>query len=318
MTSSRTLIWEQHTCLPLRPEASIEPLERYRRAGAGFVSVNVGMDRTSLEDVIKVLASFRRQLRDAPGDFVCASTVGDVRAAQAEGKLAVAFDLEGTEPLQGQLSLVEAFYDLGVRTMLIAYNLRNRAGGGCHDDPSMGLTSFGRSLVREMNRVGLIVDGTHCSLQTTFDLADASQTPIIFSHSNPSGLLDHKRNISDEQIRACAATGGVIGINGLELFLASNRSNLEAVVDAIEYVAELVGVGHVGIGLDYVFDQDELKTYLRTQRDVFPDYPESIEFLEPEGLPAIATTLARRGWDESDVRAVMGENFLRVASAVWR
>jgi membrane dipeptidase len=310
--------WEQHTCLPLQADASIAPLERYRKAGAGFVSVNVGMDRTPLEDVVRVLASFRHQLAAQSESFVQATTVTQIREANAEGKLAVAFDLEGTEPLGGQLSLVQTLYDLGVRTALIAYNLQNRAGGGCHDDPSVGLTRFGRDLVRELNHVGVVVDATHCSHRTSLDLAGASTAPIIFSHSNPRALADHARNITDDQIRACAETGGVVGINGLDVFLGRDGSTVGRVVDGIEYVADIAGADHVGIGLDFVFDQDELKSYLREQRDVFPGYPETVDFVEPEELPGIAGELTRRGWAAPDVASVMRENFLRVATAVWR
>jgi membrane dipeptidase len=276
------------------------------------------MDRTPLEDVVRVLASFRHQLAARPETFVAAATVADIHEANAAGRLAVAFDLEGTEPLGGQLSLVQTLYDLGVRTVLIAYNLRNRAGGGCHDDPTIGLTRFGRDLVRELNHVGVVVDATHCSYRTTLDLATASAAPIIFSHSNPRALVDHERNITDEQIRACAGTGGVVGINGIDAFLGRNGSTVDAVADGIEYVAAIAGVDHVGIGLDFVFDQNDLKTYLREQRDVFPGYPETVEFLEPEQLPGVAGELARRGWSAADVAAVMRENFLRVATAVWR
>ena len=317
MTATGSLIWEQHTCLPLRPDASIEPLKRYRDAGATFVSVNVGMDSTPLELVIRVLAGYASQIA-ADDELLQVHTIDDVDEAAATGRLGVAFDLEGTEPLGGQVSLLETLAGLGVRTMLIAYNLRNRAGGGCHDDPSIGLTHFGRDLVAEMNRVGVIVDASHCSHRTTLDLAGASDAPIVFSHSSPRGLVEHKRNIADDQIRACADTGGVVGINGVDLFLGRRGTTPDRVADAVEYVADIAGVAHVGIGLDYVFDQEELRTFLREQRDVFPGYPETIDFLPPEQLPAIATALRKRGWQDEDVSAVMGANFARVAKSVWR
>jgi membrane dipeptidase len=124
------------------------------------------------------------------------------------GRLAVSFDLEGAEALDGDAAIVEVFHRLGVRAMLIAYNHANRAGGGCHDDPQQGLTAFGREVVREMNRVGMLVDATHCSHRTTMDLFEVSEGPVIFSHSAPKGVAQHDRNVDDEQMRACAACQG--------------------------------------------------------------------------------------------------------------
>jgi membrane dipeptidase len=316
------LVWDQHGCLPLRPdEDAVDELELYRRAGVDLVSINVGMDLTHTVDAFKVLAAFRRGLLARPDRYVIPSNVADVREAKRTGRLAVTFDLEGTEPLDGQLALLEAFHALGVRTVLIAYNLRNRAGGGCHDDPEVGLTPYGRDLVRELNELGLLVDATHCSPRTTFDLFELSSAPVVFSHSVPAGVKAHARNVSDAQLRACAATGGVVGINGLGIFLGDNDASTEALVRAVDYAVSVVGADHVGLGLDYVFDQDELRTDLEQHPDLFPadggytgDLP---RFVSPLQLAELTAGLLRLGYTEPDVRAILGGNFLRVASGVW-
>jgi membrane dipeptidase len=318
------LVWDQHGCLPLRPdEDAVDELELYRRAGVDLVSINVGMDLTPTVEAFKVLAAFRRGLLAKPDRYLIASKVADVREAQLTGRLAVTFDLEGTEPLDGQLALLEAFYELGVRTVLIAYNLRNRAGGGCHDDPEVGLTPYGRDLVREMNDLGILVDATHCSLRTTFELFELSSAPVVFSHSVPRGVKVHARNVTDAQMRACAATGGVVGINGLGLFLGDNDASTEALVRAVDYAVSVVGAEHVGLGLDYVLDQDELSADLEKHRDVFPadggyaDFQPQ-RFVSPLQLPELTAALLRLGYSEADVRAILGGNFHRVASLVWR
>jgi membrane dipeptidase len=318
------LVWDQHGCLPLRPDEDVvDELELYRRAGVDLVSINVGMDHTPTVDAFKVLAAFRRGLLARPDRYLIASGVADVRAASGSGRLAVTFDLEGTEPLDGELALLEVFYELGVRTVLIAYNLRNRAGGGCHDDPEVGLTRYGRDLVREMNELGILVDATHCSPRTTFDLFEQSSAPVVFSHSVPMGVKTHARNVTDAQMRACAATGGVVGINGVGIFLDDPEAGTEALVRAVDYAVGIVGAEHVGLGLDYVFDQDEVKAHLERHRDVFPadgGYAASTppRFVSPLQLPDLTAALLRLGYRDVDVRAILGGNFLRVASAVWR
>jgi membrane dipeptidase len=318
------LVWDQHGCLPLRPDADVvDELELYRRAGVDVVSINIGMDLTPTVDAFKVLAAFRRGLLARPDRYRIASNVADVREAQRSGRLAVTFDLEGTEPLDGELALLEVFHELGVRTVLIAYNLGNRAGGGCHDDPEVGLTPYGRDLVRELNALGILVDATHCSRRTTFDLFEHSSAPVVFSHSVPMGVKTHARNVTDAQMRACAATGGVVGINGLGIFLGDDDARTEALVRAVDYAVDIVGADHVGLGLDYVFDQDELNAYLEQHRDVFPGdggYADLSppRFVSPLQLPELTAALLRLGYGDGAVRAILGGNFLRVASAVWR
>lgn len=318
------LVWDQHGCLPLDPGTDLAPLERYRDAGASFVSINVGFDPIPFETCVTVLASFRRGiLADDEQRFVLARTTADIHRARRDGKLAVAFDLEGTEPLGGQPAMVSAYYELGVRTMLIAYNHRNRAGGGCHDDDDPGLTDLGRAIVAEMNAVGMVVDATHCSYRTSMELFERSSSPVIFSHSNPRALRDHERNVLDEQIRACAATGGVVGINGVGIFLGENDSRTATVVDHIDHVVDLVGPEHVGLGLDYVFDQAELNRYLRENPELFPagkGYTgwDHYGFVEPERLPDLTACLLGRGYEDDDVRRILGGNFLRVAESTWR
>lgn len=318
------LVWDQHGCLPLRPDSdAVDQLALYRRAGVDFISINVGFDAVPALDAVKVLAAFRRGVLARPDDLVLVSTTADVREARDSGRLAVSFDLEGTEPLDGELALVSTYYDLGVRTMLVAYNRTNRAGGGCHDDPAQGLTGFGRALVAEMNRVGMIVDATHCSRRTTFDLFEVSSAPVVFSHSVPLGVRHHERNVSDDQLRACAATGGVVGINGVGIFLGENDASTQAVVRAIDYAVDVVGPDHVGLGLDYVFDQHELAAYLSENRDTFPPgsgYAEHIphRFASPAQLPDVTEALLGLGYPEDAVRAIMGGNWLRVAESVWR
>jgi len=206
--------------------------------------------------------------------------------------------------------------------MLIAYNSPNRAGGGCHGDPETGLTEFGRAVVREMNRVGMLVDASHCSRRTTFDLFEASQAPVVFSHSVPAGVKQHPRNIDDEQMQACAQTGGVIGINGVGIFLGSNDASTQSLVRAIDYAVQLVGAEHVGLGLDFVFDMAELTALIAGNENTFPKgygYQSGTPaFVNPRQLPDVVAALAELGYPAAAVTGILGANFLRVASQVWQ
>lgn len=319
---SDALIWDNHGCMPLRPgdDSFLPQLQRYRKAGVDVVSLNVGFDAVPWSATVQVLAHFRRWLRQRPDEYVLAGSVADIERAKAAGKLAVMFDIEGGVALDGQIGMVSLYYDLGVRWMLIAYNRNNALGGGCQDDDT-GLTDFGRAVVDEMNAVGMVVCCTHTGLRTTMEVMERSRAPVIFSHSNPLGIWRHKRNIRDEAIKACAATGGVVGINGIGLFLGANDARTETIVRHIDYTVELVGVEHVGLGLDYVFDQQELDEYLAANPHIFPPeegYGTGLKMVAPEQVPAIATALAKLGYSDDDLRAILGGNHLRVARQAWK
>jgi len=313
----RAFIWDTHACFPLNPNSDLTELARYKNCGVNFVSLNIGMDMDSFENVLQVLARFRSYFAAYPDDYVLALTVTDILAAKSSGKLAIAFDLEGSEPLLGNVNMVSFYYDLGVRQMLLAYNKDNRASGGCMEG-QIGLTDFGRDVIREMNRVGMVVDVTHMGYRATMEAFEVSSKPVIFSHSNPKALREHARNITDAQINACAQTGGVIGINGIGDFLGGTSSEL--FVQNIEHVVNLVGPEHVGIGLDYVIDKQELIDYITGHPDVFPPekFKDYLAFVAPEQIPEFTELLYRRGYSEQVISGILGGNFLRVANEVWK
>jgi membrane dipeptidase len=311
------MVWDAHACFPLKPDANLSELKRYRSSGVNFVSLNIGMDMDSFENVVQVLAGFRHYIHSHPDDYVLAVSVNDILNAKESGKLAIAFDLEGSEPLLGNLNLISSYYDLGVRQMLLAYNKDNRASGGCLEG-NTGLTDFGKEMVKEMNRVGMVLDVSHMGYRATMDAFEVSKDPVIFSHSNPSGVRNHIRNISDEQIQACAKTGGVIGINGIGDFLGGTAS--EKLIEHLEYVMNLVGPEHVGIGLDYVIDKQELMDYIKGYPDIYPPdkMDDLLAFVEPEQFPELTQLLYERGFSEQVIGGILGWNFMRVAKAVWK
>jgi membrane dipeptidase len=317
------LVWDNHGCMPLRPldESFLPQLVRYKKAGVDAAFINIGYGEHPIELHLRMIAQFRRWLSLRPDDYIIIRTVGDIDRARREGKLAVGFDIEGARAIGDQLSLVQLYYDLGVRWMLIAYNRGNLVGGGCHDEEDTGLTSFGREVLDEMARIGMVACCTHTGPRTSMEVIAHSKNPVIFSHSNPRALRDHQRNISDEAMRACAATGGVVGINGVGIFLGENDISTETVVRHIDYAVSLIGIDHVGFGFDYVFDMDELIEYLKTQRHTFPagkGYDNVPKFVPPEQLPEIIAALLRLGYKQQEIAKIAGLNLMRVARQVWK
>lgn len=247
------LMWDQHSCVALSVDADLAELSRYGDAGGGFISLNAGYAPHTFTDADRLLTAFRHQIERLPG-LSTVHTVEDIDAEVAAGRFAIAFDLEDSRPLDDDLGNVHRFVERGVRTMLPVYNHRNRAGCGCLDADDTGLTSWGRELVAEMNIAGMVPDGSHCSPGTGLDMCRVSQKPVIYSHSCMRAVWEHPRNITDDQARACADTGGVVGITGVGIFLGANTPTVEAMTRHLEYAIELVGIDHVGVSSDYSFD----------------------------------------------------------------
>jgi membrane dipeptidase len=321
------LVWDNHGCMPVgRPQDTsfLPQLQRYRAAGVDVVTLNVGFGDHGIEDTLRTLASIRHWLLAHPDDYLLVQTSDDIDRARAEGRLGVLFDIEGANAIGDQLSLVQTYHALGVRWMLLAYNRNNRAGGGCQDD-DRGLTPFGRAVIAELERVGVVLCLSHTGHRTVHDALEVATQPVIFSHSNPSAVHPHPRNIPDALIRACAATGGVVGINGVGDFLGrvDGRGDTRGATVArhIDHVVQLVGARHVSVALDYVFDTSELEAYMATMQQSFPPelgYTATPAFVAPEQMPEIVQTLLDWGYRTDDLRDILGGNLRRLAQRVWK
>jgi membrane dipeptidase len=326
-TSARQLIdavpvWDHHACMPLRPnDASFLPqLARHKAAGFDAVTLNVGFGEQSPEQHLRMLAALRHWVLRRPDEYLLLLQAEDVERARASGRLAVGFDLEGANAIGDQLSLIQMYYDLGVRWMLLAYNVPNRVGGGCQGDDG-GLTDFGRAVVAEMERVGMQVCLSHTGHRTARDVLAMTTKPVIFSHSNCAALHAHPRNIPDDLIRQCAAQGGVVGINGVGIFLGRNDIASETYARHVDHVVQLVGPTHVAVALDYVFDLNELEEQVQKMRATFPPglgYELGARFVAPEQLEQIVGVLQGWGYRDEDLAALLGGNLLRLARTVWK
>ena len=319
------IVWDAHTCLPLNPDADFAPLERFRALGVNYVSVNVGMDMNGVAQVMSVIAAFRARLAARPDHYLLPESVADVELAAAAGKLAVGFDLEGAMPLQDQPEMAALYSRLGVRQIHFAYNRNNNVADGCHD-VERGLTPLGRRMVEAVNAAGMLMDCSHTGRRCSLDIMSVSSRPVVFSHSNPLALVEHGRNVTDEQIRACAATGGVVCVSSVSAFLGVAEPSARDVARHAAYVANLVGVEHVGIGLDIGWRQDGVNDWPEGSVDPGYWWPRSagynhaiarMAFAPVESWSAMDVELQRAGLSQDETALVMGGNMARVARQVW-
>jgi len=323
-----SLRWEAHACLPLHPDADFSPLDALREAGVNYVSVNVGMDMNPVSQIVSVIAGFRATIAANPGRFLLVENVADIEQAAARGVLAVGFDLEGAMPLLEQPSMLALYRELGVRQIHFAYNRNNSVATGCHDDESQrGLSLLGKRMVAAVNEAGILMDCSHTGRRCSLEIMAASSAPVIFSHANPLALVEHGRNITDEQIKACAATGGVMCISGVSAFLGNRQPTAADMARHVAYVANLVGAMHVGIGLDISFRQPELNDTPPGDYDPTYWWPKSAGYqraIEPMAYTPVDTwqklpgELQKVGLSATEADAVMGGNMLRVAGQVWK
>lgn len=263
----------------------------------------------------------------------------DIRRARREGRAAFLLAAQDGSFVGHRLHRLEAFYRLGLRILIPAYNSANTICGGCLDHDNLGLTRFGELVVDECNRLGLLLDGSHVGKRATLEIITRSSQPIIFSHSNVRALVDTPRNVDDEQIRACAAGGGVIGLANFGPFTKkAGSTEWPTIADLLEHVdhaAQLLGnTDHIGIGTDmslgtYAYHTSDpwgtpdypdpsgdyaqvvsgdVRSPMRALRD-FNSYPQVVDF---------ADRLLAHGYGESDVRKILGENVLRVFEQVWK
>ena len=301
------------------------------------VDIGRTLDST-LERAIDDVMFFHLVARLHPNTLV-ATTAADIRRAREESRAAFFLCAQDGDWIGRQLHRIEALYRLGLRVMLPVYNASNQIGSGCLDRTDAGLTRFGELVVDECNRLGLLLDGAHVGRRTTLEMMERSRQPVVFTHANVDALCPNPRNVTDEQIRACVATGGVIGVANFGPFLLrEGRTEQPAVAELIEhidYLAQMTGsTDHIGIGTDMSLGTyplhapepwgtpayaaagadyarlitSDVRSPRRALRD-FNCYPQVMNLVEG---------LRGRGYTEGDMEKILGGNFLRVFEQVWR
>ncbi len=262
-----------------------------------------------------MLGAALNDISETPDVRLC-RTMSEIGAAQDAGQIAFVLAIEGGEPVQDGIESLRVFYELGVRIFGFTWNQRNLLAEGVGEERAAGgLTELGREMVAEANRLGILLDVSHLSVKSFWDMIEISNAPIIASHSNAKALCGHRRNLDDEQIRALADNGGVIGINGVAAFITDDpkEANLDKMIDHLDYIANLVGVDHVVLGPDFV---DYLRVDPGSEFSDPIDYPAGFENITR--MPAVTTELMSRGYDEGQIRGILGGNMLRMLETVMQ
>ncbi len=275
----------------------------------------------STQRALEMIEALQKQVHKYPENLENAYSAQDVERIASENKLAVLMSLEGGHAIENDLENLRRFYELGIRNMILTHNSGHDWADSSTDVPiNNGLSEFGREVVGEMNRLGMIVDISHVSDKTFWDVLEVTRAPIIASHSNSRSLADHPRNMTDDMIRAMTTNDGVVMINFMIPFIDQEQTEywkligwhwfwhprhpetpLSLVVDHIDRVVQLAGIDHVGLGSDFdgmVFLPEELK--------------------DVGDFPNITVELVRRGYSDEDIRKILGGNVLRVLANVER
>ncbi|MEZ4414776.1 MAG: membrane dipeptidase [Gemmatimonadota bacterium] len=268
-----------------------------------------------------------------------ATRVDDIHRAKREGRVAWIASMEGAAMIENELDRIELLFGLGVRALGIAYSEGNQLGAGLKEPRDGGLTVFGRRAVERMNKVGMLIDCSHCGDLTTLDTIECSEHPIVLSHIGARALWDSNRLAPDEVLEACAAKGGVIGIEcapHTTVSPAHPKHSLESFMDHFEYIRALVGIDHVAFGPDtlygdhvglhdvYAANLSIKESRSGREREAKPAVPgfERVPWVEglenpTEGSHNILRWLVRSGYGDADIAKVMGGNVLRVLGQVW-
>ena len=297
--------------------------EQMREGGLDCVHVTIAYHETCLE-ALRNVVSWNRMF-EAHGDLICKVQSGsDVLTAKGQGKTGVVFGFQNCSPIEDDYSLVEVFHALGVRFMQLSYNNQSLLATGCYEEDDPGITRFGKQIIREMNRVGMVIDMSHSAEISTLEAIELSERPIAITHANPTFFHPARRNKSDAVLKALSESGGMLGFSLYPFHLkGGSHCTLEDFCMMVGETAEVMGIDHIGIGSDLCQDQpNSVVNWMRNGRwskDTdygegsasnagWPDQPDW--FSNSSDYRNIAAGLEDAGFSRENIKKIMGENWL--------
>jgi len=300
--------------------------QQLRDGGIGIVGAAIFLEDRYLPELalrvaIDQLALLYDEVSFDPRFAVCRDSV-EIEAARAAGQIGFLLTMEGVEPLGSDIHLLRAFHELGVRCVGLTHVRRNLAGDGGLIAPSgssqQGLSPFGRAVVDACQELRILIDLAHLNPAGVEDVLGRTRGPLVISHTNPRRFYDAERNSSDEQMQAVAERGGVVGISSVLLSPSSDGASAAAFADQVAYVAELIGIDHVGLGFDFF---DFIYRAMPPEQKAAFEQGLATVHLPPDLLrhgdaPVVTRLLAQRGLDDADIAKILRENWLRVLRSV--
>lgn len=301
-------------------------LPNLRRGGVSVEVVTVGgdfvlgsMDFRHPTTVFEAIDSLHVEIEECPEHLKLIRQAKDLEQVKKGGPVGLLLALEGASCVGHDFSLLRNYYRLGLRSVSLTHNERNFLADGCGEKAGGGLSALGKEFVKELSRRRMLIDTVHINERGFFDVLEQIDVPPIVSHSNVRALCNHFRNLTDEQIKAVGEREGVIGLNFLSLLVDSNlqKATPDRLIDHLDYIADLIGIDHVGLGPDFVdYMMDLLKHYLK-QHGLPLDYTKYVDGIQDvTGIPKITEALLARGYSDQEVKKVLGENFIRVYKQV--
>jgi membrane dipeptidase len=306
---------------------------------SGITAVNVTLSGggrngpMAFESTVRNIGFMERELETHPTVLQSVRTVADITRAKQTRRVGLIAGFQDTTMLESDLSRLDLFHDLGVRIIQLTYNVRNLVGDGCLAPENAGLTAFGKQVVARMNELGILVDTSHCGRQTTLDAIAMSGKPVAATHSGCAALNDVPRNKTDEQLKALAAKGGVVGIYTMPFLRASGQPVAADFVRHVEHAINVCGEDHVGVGSDNSITPLDLTPEFRAEHAGFvrerrrqgigaPGEEENVfnyvpDFNTPRRMERMADELAARGHTSARIEKVLGLNWMRLFRETW-
>lgn len=310
------------------PESfTLADLQPFKTSGINVLHPAVGLGGPDAHlETLKFLAAWNSFLANHDEHFMRIDSAADLARVKASGKIGILLGLQNSEQFRS-LADVDFFRGLGQRVSQLTYNSRNLIGNGSTERRDEGISDFGSAVIARMNQVGMAVDVSHCGDRTTLDAFEASKKPVLITHSNCRALVPgHPRCKTDEAIRKMAASGGVMGITAVRMFVkADEPTTIEHVLDHFDHVAKLVGAQHLGVGSDidlngYDAMPPEQNKRLRAGYKGSYGFREQIDVTglnHPRRMFDLAEGLIRRKYSDRDIEGILGGNFKRVLAEIW-